>query len=106
MDPAKWNTNSTTLREMIRKAEPSSELPAEVNEVDGAAKDESVDLFKLLGVAWDKQQDQFVFDFKEQISLMKGLPHTKRSILKIKQVGRLESLYYISKDLVPEFMYW
>ena len=79
----KWNTNSTILRDMIQQAEPSSELTAQVNEVDFTVKDESVDLSKLLGVAWDKQQDKFVFDCKEQINLMKGLPHTKQLILKI-----------------------
>jgi len=67
---------------MIQQAEFSSELTAQANE-DDTVKARSVDLSKLLGVAWDKQQDKFVFDFKEQINLMKALPHTKRSVLKI-----------------------
>ena len=36
---------------------------------------------KLLGVAWDKLQDKFTFEFK--VHLMKCLTRTKRSILKV-----------------------
>jgi len=53
-DLRKWNTNSTTLRDMIQQAEPPSELTAQVNEVDVTVKDEGVDLsklYELLGIS-------------------------------------------------------
>lgn len=79
----KWNTNSTALRGMIQQSESSLALSTQGNESNVTVEEESVDLCKLLGVVWERQQDNFVFDFKEQIHLMKGLPHTKRSVLKI-----------------------
>ena len=81
----KWNTNSKTLNGMIEKTELSSMEATSTYCCDAPVKidDSRTDLSKLLGVAWDKLQDMFIFDFREQLNSIKCLPCTKRLTLRV-----------------------
>ena len=75
----KWKTNSKTLNDMIEQVEVSSVEGTGTDPCDATVKIDDIrtDMSKLLGVAWDKMQDKFTFDFKEQLNVMRCLPLTK-----------------------------
>ena len=49
---------------------------------------------KILGVIWDEQTDNFVFDFAEICKFSKGLNVTKRNVLKILAIGENTQLVF------------
>ena len=46
-------------------------------------KTKETGLSKILGVVWDEQNDNFIFDFTEICKFSKGLNVTKRNVLEI-----------------------
>ena len=61
----KWRTNHPKLRKLI------------------CGREQSLGPSKILGVIWDEQTDNFIFDFAEICKFSKGLNVTKRNVLKI-----------------------
>ena len=64
----KWVTNSKELQSFF-------------NEKEG--KESQIRFQKVLGVEWDLELDEFVFNFSKIIELARSLPTTKRNVLKV-----------------------
>ena len=94
----KWHTNSALLNAEIN----SDENKRNVKEIEGTPQniyeeDESYtkstvgpcntsaseNFVKVLGVIWETETDEILFDFNELINYAKSLPVTKRSLLKL-----------------------
>ena len=69
MELTKWNTNSSYLFDIIKTL--NADLPS---------KETS---FKLLGLMWNKNSDEFTYDPEDIIKLTETLKPTKRTVLKI-----------------------
>ena len=99
MNLRKWNSNSSELMKRIQTAESSLqgisiELPstsAIFEEEETYAKlitipqncKEGESVSKLLGLLWNIQTDQFIFDFTEFTEYTCSLPANCRSLLKV-----------------------
>ena len=93
----KWKTNSSELLSLIEEKESNQDtqsnkpkLPVVEEEQSYAQSSTSLlkpevnELYnKLLGVMWDNQSDEFVVDLSELSNYVKGLPETKRSVLRV-----------------------
>ena len=92
----KWNSNSKEVLQAINASEkpPCEEKfkPAEFTQEDesyakattGPTTDNQESKFvKVLGVNWNIESDEFLFDFTELIKFARSLPVTKRSLLKL-----------------------
>ena len=77
-DLRKWATNDSSLRRRIKESE-NKETP-HVQESNNETKEQ---LRKVLGVNWDIESDDFVYDFSEIIETARTLDITKRNILRI-----------------------
>lgn len=93
----KWNSNSSTLVEMItnveKKVESSSTTTqppvmeedlsyakASIGQQPNATEDK---LVKVLGILWDTDSDEFVFSLSALATYARSLPTTKRTVLKV-----------------------
>ena len=81
----KWNSNSKTLRDSIA-AEEASRSPSNEPEVDkqqASVKSDKNPYVKFLGINWNVDTDEFIYDLAELIAFAKTLPSTKRSVLRL-----------------------
>ena len=67
-DLRKWATNNKTLQENF-------------DQIQGEQNKDNVR--KVLGINWDTNSDEFIYDFKDIINTASNSPVTKRSILRI-----------------------
>ena len=93
----KWNSNSDELLRRIQIAESvlnsssshrSATATTVIEEEETYAKSttgnhEKTDFAKVLGVIWDCDSDDFIFDFFELTKYAKSLPPSKRSLLRV-----------------------
>ena len=71
----KWRTSDNTLQQMIGRVE------GEVVVENGPVSQPKDKLFKILGLGWNIQTENFCFEFHELIQFVDSLPPTKRSLL-------------------------
>ena len=98
MNLRKWNSNSAELCCKIQKSESRSHDQNTVSPSSAVSEEEEsfvksettlptptdgAFLNKLLGLGWDCETDQFVFNLQELIDYSASLPSSKRSILKV-----------------------
>ena len=108
----KWESNDKFLREKIRNSEGVETICSSGDLADciGSSKklgrvEVGNGVFrKVLGVSWDPEGDDFVFNFDSVIKLANTLPYTKRNILKIQAsfydpLGQLSPITLQSKLL-------
>ena len=100
MNLRKWNSNSSELMKRIQTAEslfqrnsietPSTSAISEEEETYAKSTTSTQDckegesLSKLLGLPWNTQTDQFMFEFTELTEYICSLPANRRSLLKVK----------------------
>ena len=89
----KWNSNDSNVSQEINKLENNKGLSlcdnvkvveddqTYSNYIDGTVKAD--DQLKVLGVGWDSNKDTLQVDLSGIAAFAKGLPKTKRSVLKI-----------------------
>ncbi|PFX11629.1 hypothetical protein AWC38_SpisGene24559 [Stylophora pistillata] len=109
----KWNSNSQTLLKSIQACESSQEQTASVDPAT-AEDDESYakssitpgnyemkndTVVKVLGMNWDTIEDKFFFNLTELCDYGMSLPATKRSVLKLSAMHRVDEIHrFISKN--------
>ena len=89
----KWNSNSKEVLQAINASSWEEKFkPAEFTQEDESyAKattgpttvNQESKFVKVLGVNWNTESDEFLFDFTELIKFARSLPVTKRSLLKL-----------------------
>ena len=87
-DLRKWTTNNVKLQNYF-DAQENIKVESKFQKIDDTTYLESQLPFsknkfkRVLGVSWDQERDEFVFQFKDPVSLARSLEPTKRNILKI-----------------------
>ena len=93
----KWNSNSNELLRRIQIAESMlDDSPSHKPTSTGVITEEeesyaksitsncmTTDFSKVLGVIWDSNSDDFMFDFFELVKYARSLPPSKRSLLRV-----------------------
>lgn len=91
----KWNSNSKEVLDVINSSEKSrtesATKTADFTQEDesyakstiGPADNQDNKFVKVLGVNWNTETDDFLFNFNELVKYAKSLPVTKRSLLKL-----------------------
>lgn len=82
----KWVTNSPILQDYFDKREGSLRCPGNIDDLsyfESQMLSCKTTYLHVLGLEWDKNTDEFVFQFKEFLSRCKSMSITKRNILSV-----------------------